>query len=88
MCGGFFLRKELKIMYDKLYSAIELLFSANFVHVELFTNIIIMSLFAALLYAFTFPFKGIRQGRIIFWLYIVIVIGYVSSYFGIFVPIV
>jgi len=71
-------------MLEKLTEAMQVLFGTNYQYVDIFTDIIVISLFVSLLYAFTFWIKPVRQSHIIFWLYILIIGAYILSYFGLF----
>jgi hypothetical protein len=71
-------------MVAKLTEAMQELFGTTYPYNDIFTDIIVISLFVSLLYAFTFWIKPVRQSHAIFWLYIFIIGAYILSYFGLF----
>lgn len=75
-------------MVAKLTEAMQTVFGISYPYVDIFTDIIVISLFVSLLYAFTFWIKPIRQSHAIFWLYILIIGAYILSYFGLFTNVV
>ena len=75
-------------MVAKLTEAMQELFGISYPYVDIFTDIIVISLFVSLLYVFTFWIKPARQSHVIFWLYILIIGAYILSYFGLFTTVV
>lgn len=75
-------------MVAKLTEAMQELFGSAYPYVDIFTDIIVISLFVSLLYVSTFWIKPVRQSHAIFWLYILIIGAYILSYFGLFTSVI